>query len=261
MKGGMKSMSKICRHYVFLMFLLISSLFLPGWQVADGAADTEKIHGPDVAKKPDITGLTKEVGVKVASVCALAENSRLITGEVMTTEETLRSPEQNRTECEIRQLKEQEEREAREAQRKKKEAQKKKRKKLAASVPASARTQSSREILLRIVEAEAGDQDIRGRRLVANVILNRVKSSEFPDTVRGVVFAGRQFSPVSNGSYYRVHISEKTKKAVDQALQGIDDSQGALYFMWRAGADSSNASWFDRALTRLFRHGCHEFYK
>ena len=37
-----------------------------------------------------------------------------------------------------------------------------------------------KKILQRIVEAEAGDQDIRGRRLVANVILNRVRSSKFP---------------------------------------------------------------------------------
>lgn len=46
-----------------------------------------------------------------------------------------------------------------------------------------------KKILQRIVEAEAGDQDIRGRRLVANVILNRVRSSKFPDTIREVVFA------------------------------------------------------------------------
>ena len=120
---------------------------------------------------------------------------------------------------------------------------------------------NSREILERIVEAEAGDQDVRGRRLVANVILNRVRSAQFPDTVRGVVFAHRQFSTVSNGSYYRVKVSSSTKKAVQQALNGIDDSQGALYFMWRSGSDSGNVSWFDRELTRLFRYGCHEFFK
>lgn len=120
---------------------------------------------------------------------------------------------------------------------------------------------NSREILERIVEAEAGDQGIRGRRLVANVILNRVRSDQFPDTVRGVVFAHRQFSPVSNGSYYRVKVSETTKKAVKQALDGMDDSRGALYFMWRSGSDSGNVSWFDRELTRLFQYGCHEFFK
>lgn len=121
------------------------------------------------------------------------------------------------------------------------------------------------EVLCRIVEAEAGGEDLEGRMLVANVVLNRVINKHFPDSVHGVVFAHRgsryQFSPVSNGSYYSVHVSKGTRTAVRKALQGKDTSQGALYFMERALADSGNASWFDRCLTRLFRHGCHEFYK
>lgn len=121
------------------------------------------------------------------------------------------------------------------------------------------------DVLCRIVEAEAGGEDMEGRMLVANVVLNRVINKHFPNSIRGVVFAHRgsryQFSPVSNGSYYSVHVSKGTRTAVREALQGKDTSQGALYFMERALADSGNASWFDRCLTRLFRHGCHEFYK
>lgn len=124
---------------------------------------------------------------------------------------------------------------------------------------------SAEEVLQRIVEAEAGGEDLEGRMLVANVVLNRVISKHFPNTVREVVFAHRggtyQFSPVSNGSYYSVDVSDGTKKAVRAALNGKDSSQGALYFMERALADSGNVSWFDRCLTKLFRHGCHEFYK
>lgn len=120
---------------------------------------------------------------------------------------------------------------------------------------------SSRRILERIVEAEAGDQDIAGRQMVANVILNRLQSSKFPNTVRGVVFAHRQFSPVSNGSYYRVNVSSLTKTAVEKALKEKDNTKGALYFMYRAGSSSSNVSWFDRDLTWLFEHGCHEFFR
>ncbi len=118
-----------------------------------------------------------------------------------------------------------------------------------------------RRILERIVEAEAGDQDLKGRVLVANVILNRVKSKKFPNTVKGVVFARRQFSPVSNGSYYRVKVSPLTKKAVKKALKGKNYSKGALYFMCRSASDPSNVTWFDRDLTRLFSYGCHEFFK
>ena len=118
-----------------------------------------------------------------------------------------------------------------------------------------------RAILERIVEAEAGDQDLKGRIMVANVIMNRVKSNHFPDTVKGVVFAPRQFSPIQNGSYYRVSVSEKTKQAVKKALKGTDYSKGALYFMCRSASTPSNVAWFDRALTKVKEYGCHEFFK
>lgn len=119
----------------------------------------------------------------------------------------------------------------------------------------------ARRILERIVEAESGDQTIKGRQMVANVILNRMKSEKFPNSVREIVFAGRQFSPVSNGSYYRVKVSARTKKAVEKALKEKDNTNGALYFMYRAGSDSSNISWFDRELTKICEYGCHEFFR
>ena len=119
----------------------------------------------------------------------------------------------------------------------------------------------ARRILERIVEAESGDQTSKGRQMVANVILNRMKSEKFPNSVREIVFAGRQFSPVSNGSYYRVKVSSQTKKAVEKALKEKDNTNGALYFMYRAGSDSSNVSWFDRELTKLCEYGCHEFFR
>ncbi len=124
---------------------------------------------------------------------------------------------------------------------------------------------SDRVILERIVEAEAGGEDHKGKVLVANVVLNRVKSKSFPSTVEEVVFAHNgstyQFSPIYDGRYYTVDVSKETKKAVEDALNGNDPSQGALYFMERAYADPDNASWFDRCLTRLFGYRCHEFYK
>ncbi len=119
----------------------------------------------------------------------------------------------------------------------------------------------ARRILERIVEAESGDQTIKGRQMVANVILNRMKSEKFPNSVREIVFASRQFSPVSNGSYYRVKVSARTKKAVEKALKEKDNTNGALYFMYRAGSDSSNVSWFDRELTKICEYGCHEFFR
>lgn len=121
------------------------------------------------------------------------------------------------------------------------------------------------EVLCRIVEAEASGEDVEGKLLVANVVLNRVNSEKFPDTVSEVVFQKEQgvtqFSPVSNGRYYCVEISEETIEAVGRALEGEDISQGALYFAARKYADSDRMRWFDENLTFLFQHGGHEFFK
>ena len=130
-----------------------------------------------------------------------------------------------------------------------------------ASVQVTACSADDYEVLLRIVQAEAGGCDLKGRILVANVILNRVKSDEFPDTIRGVVYEKSQFSPVSNGSINTCKVSEKTVEAVDRALAGEDYSQGALYFMNRRASSGKNVRWFDSHLDYLFQHGNHEFFK
>ncbi|MCM1056696.1 MAG: cell wall hydrolase [Firmicutes bacterium] len=121
------------------------------------------------------------------------------------------------------------------------------------------------EVLQRIVEAEAGNEDEDGKLLVANVVLNRVDSDRFPETVTEVVFQQSkgvtQFSPVASGRIYTVEVSEETVAAVERALAGEDISQGALFFAARKYASSSKMRWFDEKLTFLFRHGGHEFYK
>ena len=66
--------------------------------------------------------------------------------------------------------------------------------------------------LLQIVEAEAGTEDIKGRIMVANVIMNRVKYSEFPDNVTDVIWEYNngvaQFSPVEDGRISEVTVSQ-----------------------------------------------------
>lgn len=120
------------------------------------------------------------------------------------------------------------------------------------------------EVLLRIVEAEAGGEDETGKLLVANVVLNRVKSDSFPDTVEEVVFQKEgncyQFSPISNGRYDSVCISDETYAAVERALMGEDLSGGALYFVSEKYADPDKLEWFHTKLTLLYSHGGHSFY-
>lgn len=120
-------------------------------------------------------------------------------------------------------------------------------------------------VLETIVEAESGGEDIYGRMLVANVVLNRVLSNEFPDTVKEVVFQNNgktyQFSPVrSGGRYYTVTVSETTKAAVARVLSGEDYSDGALYFFARRLTSEKKAKWFDTALDKIVEYGCHEFF-
>lgn len=121
------------------------------------------------------------------------------------------------------------------------------------------------EALLRIVEAEAGTEGEKGKLLVANVVLNRVKSEDFPDSVREVVFQKNgqvwQFSPVGDGRYYEVTVTEETRRAVERALKGEDISDGALYFAARKYADPELMKWFDEKLEFLFSYGGHEFFK
>lgn len=118
--------------------------------------------------------------------------------------------------------------------------------------------------LLKIVEAEASGEDVTGRMLVANVVLNRVKNPAFPGTIEGVVYQTKggkaQFSPVATGKIERVHVSETTVEAVERALCGEDPSQGALYFVAPAYANPDSLSWFRNSLTMLFVYHGHEFY-
>ena len=127
-------------------------------------------------------------------------------------------------------------------------------------------SKQDRAVLLRIVEAEATDEDVKGRMLVANVVLNRVNcTTEFPDNVTDVVFDTTggvyQFSPIEDGRYWSVEISDKTEEAVHRVLCGEDESQGALYFMARKYADADNVVWFDSSLRYLFAYGQHEFFR
>lgn len=126
-------------------------------------------------------------------------------------------------------------------------------------------TERERAVLERIVEAEATDKDQKSKILVANVILNRVRSKEFPNSIEKVVFQREngkvQFSPTADGRYDSVHVTKSTKTSVKKALEGKDYSEGALYFVEKTMANPKNVSWFESSLTRLFTYEGHSFYK
>lgn len=114
--------------------------------------------------------------------------------------------------------------------------------------------------LVRIVEAEATGLDIKAKILVANVVINRVFSKNFPDNVTDVIFQGNgeQFQPVMDGRYYSVVLTDTSYEAVDRALIGEDYSEGALFFA--ATASAGEGSWFAIHLRRLFEYNGHVFF-
>ena len=116
------------------------------------------------------------------------------------------------------------------------------------------------QVLLKIVEAEAGCEDTEGRMLVANVVMNRVRNGYFPNTVTEVVYQKQdgtaQFSPVSDGRIDTVNVSQGTIDAVARVMNGEDISQGALFFR----SVRSRSGWFDQKLSRVLEHGNHIFY-
>ncbi|MGM9625302.1 MAG: cell wall hydrolase [Eubacteriales bacterium] len=113
--------------------------------------------------------------------------------------------------------------------------------------------------LSRIIYAEAGDQSLRGQIAVGSVIMNRLRSKDFPNTIYGVIFDkkyGVQFTPTVNGSIYKTPSAESII-AAKLVLDGCSVSSSALYFLDPSIATSF---WITENRTALFTIGCHDFY-
>jgi len=113
---------------------------------------------------------------------------------------------------------------------------------------------SDLNLIARLVRAEAESEPYTGQVAVAAVVLNRVRSSRFPNTVRGVIYAAGQFETVSNG---RINLSARDVdlKAARDALSGWDPSNGALFF-FNPRYTTSSYMW---SLTVTARIGNHIF--
>ncbi|GGE32202.1 hypothetical protein GCM10011391_08580 [Pullulanibacillus camelliae] len=86
-----------------------------------------------------------------------------------------------------------------------------------------------RKLLAQLIHAEAGGEPFRGKVKVAQVVLNRVKSPQFPNSIRNVIMQKGQFSPVANGSIQNTP-SASDYMAADTALNEENNGDGSLYF-------------------------------
>lgn len=110
--------------------------------------------------------------------------------------------------------------------------------------------------LSHIIHAEAGNQDMVGQICVGNVVLNRVRDSRFPDTVKDVIFSPNQFCPVRSGSIW----SEPDEEAVIAAklcLEGVSFAGQSTYFV---NPTTGSTRWFRENLTYAMSVGDHDFY-
>jgi len=121
--------------------------------------------------------------------------------------------------------------------------------------------------LMRLVEAEAPAEDIYGKILVANVVLNRVHNEKMANTVTGVIYekidGNTQFSPTAISWYWNsIVVTDSTREAVARCLSGEDYSNGALYFYaWEKNPNKHKTVEWMKELECLFTHGGHRFFR
>ena len=112
-------------------------------------------------------------------------------------------------------------------------------------------------MLMKIAMAEAEGESVEGKALVMLVVLNRVWSDGFPDTIEEVIFEPGQFSPVREGGrYFTTEPNDECHEALEMVMKGWDESHGALYF-----ESCENSSWHSENLEFLFQVGNHKFYR
>lgn len=86
-------------------------------------------------------------------------------------------------------------------------------------------------LLARLVNGEARGEPYEGQVAVAAVILNRVKSPKFPNTIASVIYQKSQFSCVTDGQFNEpIEENSTVYKAAQEAMNGSDPTNGALYF-------------------------------
>ena len=117
-------------------------------------------------------------------------------------------------------------------------------------------TEEEEELLLKIGMAERGDTYCPTCvALVMRTVLNRVDSPKFPSTVKGVIYAENQFTPVAEGTFEDTVPNDVCRMALKSIKEGWDESQGALYYEWCEGP-----SWHSQNLHLLLQHCDTRFY-
>lgn len=124
------------------------------------------------------------------------------------------------------------------------------------SASSGSNTNGNLYLLARLVYGEARGEPYKGQVAVAAVVLNRVKSSKFPNSVSGVIYQSGAFSVVSDGQI-NLTPDETAIKAARDAMNGYDPTNGCLYYY--NPAKTTNKWMLSKPV--LLRIGNHAFFK
>lgn len=117
-------------------------------------------------------------------------------------------------------------------------------------------SRNDRQLMAQAVYGEARGEPYEGQVAVAAVILNRLKDSQFPDTVSGVIFEPLAFTAVADGQIW-LEPDESAHKAVQDAINGWDPSLNALYY-FNPETATSKWIWTRPQIKQIGRHiFCH----
>lgn len=108
-------------------------------------------------------------------------------------------------------------------------------------------------LLARLIEAEGQGEPYEGMVAIAAVVLNRVESPKFPNTVAGVIFQPHAFESVTNGLIWRRTPSALAWQAARDALNGWDPTYGALFF-WNPSKPVSGWIWSRPVVRQVGAH-------
>ena len=126
--------------------------------------------------------------------------------------------------------------------------------KTAAALGMSLKTQSNNDVYLlaKCIHAEARGEPYTGQVAIGAVILNRVKSSKFPNTIYGVIYQPYAFTCVNDGQI-NLEPNQSAYNAARDALNGWDPSYGAIYYYNPATATSSWI-WSRKIVVKIGKH-------
>ncbi len=96
-------------------------------------------------------------------------------------------------------------------------------------------------LLAALIQCEAGGESYEGQVAVGAVVMNRVRSAAYPDSIHGVIYASGQFTPALNGKVNRVYESGRIKEsciqAAQEALSGVSNVGDLTHFRRNNGRE------------------------